>query len=234
MLIRKAVVIGVITLLIGLSISTMASSKEFVLGALRLRKILRSQQMIKNENLIVITKSIMEINGKSKSGGMDVASGEMKKIEDGLVLPDKGGELDLENSEMHKINGSFVNNSNDTMPAFGGEGNLANGEMQEANGSFVGNNDTNDTIIAPASGGSGENLENAGSQRVNGSIISPSPTSNGCIATGGQECVVPPFPNIILKIIYQKIINRWKGSTSPTVNYDPSEYPVKIAGVKIL
>ena len=254
MLVKKAVVIGMAALFILISMSASVSSKEFVLGALRLKMFLNKPVFASRIQLLNITISkVNDITPTKKGGhGGPIANGEMHKINDSkFIKPSDGG---LEKGEMHAINGTLVvfNNSNDSMaapsdipntnpiasgnmqkvngsivitpPSPNNGGSLANGEMQKANGSFVIVNSSDDNSASDRPGGTP--VANGNMQKINGSIIvtPPSPTTQGCIATGGQECIVPPPFHTHLQQIYQKIIQlwKWKGGVSlPTIGINP-------------
>ena len=92
----------------------------------------------------------------------------------------------------------------------------------KANGSFVIVNSSDNNSASDRPGGTP--IANGNMQKINESIIvtPPSTTTQGCIATGGQECIVPPPFHTHLQQIYQKIIQLWKGGVSlPTIGINP-------------
>ena len=193
MLVKKAVVIAIVALFLIVSLSSMASSREFLLGALRLKMFLDKPMIPTRVHLINISVEkieggIIEKDGDGHEG--QIANGEMKKIDDSLIPPP---------------------------PKPGGKGILENGEMKAINGSLVKSNDSNGSIIPPGNNNSGIPEMSGNMQKVNDSII-VTPTTNGCIATGGQECIVPPPFKLRLREIFQKIIQRWRENKAlPTI-----------------
>ncbi|OYT57504.1 hypothetical protein B6U70_02380 [Euryarchaeota archaeon ex4484_162] len=202
MFVKKAVVIAIAAFFLLLSVSATVSSKGFILGALRLKIFLNKTMSVDRLRLLNITVEKIKINTTKGKDGYEgqIPNGEMRKIDDSIITPHppkSGGEEILKNGEMIKVNGSFVNSSD------------SNSSITHAP-----TTNNNESDILASSG----NM-----QQVNGSLITPqSPTSNNCMVTGGQECIVPPPFRIRLQEIYQKIIQRWRRTTNtllPTITY---------------
>ena len=255
--VKKAVVIAVVAFFLLLSVSATVSSKEFVLGALRLKMFLngevKSEEMTPAEvYLVKVVNNILQSKDDGELG--ELVNADVKKSGGALIeISGENSSRGLENGEMHAINGTLIvfNNSNDSMtapsdipntnpiasgnmqkvngsivitpPSPNNRGSPANGGMQKANGSFVivNGSDSNSASNRP---GGGTPVANGNMQKINGSIIvtPPSPTTQGCVATGGQECIVPPPFHMRLQQIYQRIIQLWRGGVSlPTIGLDP-------------